>query len=143
MGNSSARTQNKKQFNIIDSCIRSLCPSPLPSLHQFCLFLPSPLCSSNTISSFNYPPTKKTEHIRRIAANLGPGTRSQWLLRLAVPIESQRAGCDKRRRAPGDFLTERIGRMISQQRRGPHSPPQRGRLFGKHRSHHTAFSAPD
>lgn len=27
------------------------------------------------------------EHIRRIAANSGPGTGSQWLLRLAIPIE--------------------------------------------------------
>lgn len=142
MGESSAHTHTKKgkQFNIIDSCIHSLCPSTLPSLPPP---ITPPLCSSNTISSFNYPPTKKMEHIRHIAVNPGPGMRSQWLLRLAVPIESQRAGCDKRRRAPGDFLTERIGRMISQQKRGPHSPPQRGRLFGKHRSHHTAFSAPD
>lgn len=30
------------------------------------------------------------EHIRRIAANPGPGTGSQWLLRLAIPIEPAR-----------------------------------------------------
>lgn len=30
------------------------------------------------------------EHIRRIAVNPGPGTGSQWLLRLAIPIEPAR-----------------------------------------------------
>lgn len=131
MENSSTQNLRERKTNIstiqhnwqLHPFAHSKPPAP-PSSPAF------PLCSSNTISSFNYPPAKKMEHIRRIAVNPGPGTGSQWLLRLAIPIEPVRWQWQDREDA-WRFSDRKNGEddLSAKERSSFYS--RRGRLFGK------------